>query len=117
VSKRNVSFNSGKFSRRSKTAGRSVPSVTDRFSAIVRDVSSDGKGVVEAPDGQVLFVAGVWPGEELQLTRKRTGRDGQRSRRRDFRGFTKPDTATMRITQLRRLWWLSMDVCGLRRSS
>jgi 23S rRNA (uracil1939-C5)-methyltransferase len=75
VSKRNVSFNSGKFSRRSKTAGRSVPSVTDRFSAIVRDVNSDGKGVVEAPDGQVLFVAGVWPGEELQLTRKRTGRE------------------------------------------
>ena len=49
--------------------------MTDRFSAIVRDVNSDGKGVVEAPDGQVLFVAGVWPGEELQLTRKRTGRE------------------------------------------
>ena len=75
MSKRNVRFNSGKSSQRSKTAGRSVPSVTDSFSAIVRDVSSDGKGVVEAPDGQVLFVTGVWPGEALQLTRKRTGRD------------------------------------------
>ena len=75
MSKRNVSFNSGKFSKRKKAAGRSVPSVTDSFSATVRDVSSDGKGVVEAPDGQVLFVVGVWPGEELQLTRKRTGRE------------------------------------------
>lgn len=75
MSKRNVRFNSGKISRRSKTAGSAVPSVTDSFSAVVRDVSSDGKGVVEAPDGQVLFVAGVWPGEALQLTRKRTGRD------------------------------------------
>ena len=75
MSKRNVSFKSGKFSRRSKTAGRSTPLVTDSFSATVRDVSSDGKGVIEAPDGQVLFVPGVWPGEALQLTRKRTGRD------------------------------------------
>jgi len=75
VSKRNVRFNSGKLSRRSKTAGRAVPSVADSFSATVRDVSSDGKGIIEAPDGQVLFVAGVWPGEVLQLTRKRTGRD------------------------------------------
>jgi 23S rRNA (uracil1939-C5)-methyltransferase len=49
--------------------------VADSFSATVRDVSSDGKGIIEAPDGQVLFVAGVWPGEVLQLTRKRTGRD------------------------------------------
>ncbi|MBT5557291.1 MAG: class I SAM-dependent RNA methyltransferase [Halieaceae bacterium] len=75
MSKRNVRFNSGKLSRRSKTAGRAVPSVADSFSATVRDVSSDGKGIIEAPDGQVLFVAGVWPGEVLQLTRKRTGRD------------------------------------------
>lgn len=30
------------------------------FTGIVRDLSSNGRGVVEAPDGQVVFVVGAW---------------------------------------------------------
>ena len=46
----------------------------DRFTGVVRDLSSDGRGVVEAPDGQVIFVAGVWPGGEVKIERSRRGK-------------------------------------------
>jgi len=38
--------------------------VNDIFTASVRDLSSDGNGVVEHRSGQIFFVPGVWPGEE-----------------------------------------------------
>jgi 23S rRNA (uracil1939-C5)-methyltransferase len=41
---------------------------------VVRDLSSDGRGVIEAPDGQILFVSGVWPGEEVEIKRSRRGK-------------------------------------------
>ncbi|PLW82369.1 class I SAM-dependent RNA methyltransferase [Kineobactrum sediminis] len=40
-----------------------MPSVNERFTATVRDVSTDGRGIIEHPQGQVFFAAGVWPGE------------------------------------------------------
>jgi len=48
--------------------------VKDSFTGIVRDLSSDGRGVVKAPDGQVVFVAGVWQGEEVEIERLRQGK-------------------------------------------
>ncbi|MFA5630035.1 MAG: class I SAM-dependent RNA methyltransferase [Porticoccaceae bacterium] len=41
-----------------------MPAVNDIFTASVRDLSSDGNGVVEHRSGQIFFVPGVWPGEE-----------------------------------------------------
>ena len=41
---------------------------------MVRDLSTDGRGVVQAPDGQVVFVAGVWQGEEVEIERSRRGK-------------------------------------------
>ena len=65
--------------RRLKThrasSSRAVRSaIDDRFVAIVRDLNSDGRGVVEAPDGQVLFITGAWPGEEVEVKRRRQGK-------------------------------------------
>ena len=37
------------------------------FMGVVRDLTSDGLGVVEHPDGRVFFVAGVWPGETVEV--------------------------------------------------
>ncbi|MBY0383820.1 class I SAM-dependent RNA methyltransferase [bacterium] len=34
------------------------------FSGRIRDVSSEGHGVVDHPDGRVFFVPGTWPGDE-----------------------------------------------------
>ena len=48
--------------------------VKDSFAGIVRDLSTDGRGVIQAPDGQVVFVAGVWQGEEVELERLRQGK-------------------------------------------
>ena len=48
--------------------------VKDSFAGIVRDLSADGRGVVQAPDGQVVFVAGVWQGEEVEIERLRQGK-------------------------------------------
>ncbi len=48
--------------------------VKDSFAGIVRDLSTDGRGVVQAPDGQVVFVAGIWQGEEVEIERSRRGR-------------------------------------------
>ena len=54
-----------------------MPAINDVFIASVRDLSSDGSGIVEHGNGQVFFVPGVWPGEqgEFQVTgfRKRFG--------------------------------------------
>ena len=48
--------------------------VKDSFTGIVRDLSSDGRGVIEAPNGQVVFVSRVWQGEEVEIERLRQGK-------------------------------------------
>ena len=48
--------------------------VKDSFAGIIRDLSTDGRGVVQAPDGQVVFVAGVWQGDEVEIERLRQGK-------------------------------------------
>lgn len=50
-----------------------VPAKTDEFELVVRDLTSDGRGVGEAPDGQVVFVAGVWQDERVRVRRTRQG--------------------------------------------
>lgn len=50
-----------------------LPAKTDEFELIVRDLTSDGRGVGEAPDGQVVFVSGVWQGERVRVRRTRQG--------------------------------------------
>ena len=45
----------------------------DEFEATIRDLASDGRGVAEAPDGQVLFITGAWQGERVQVRRTRQG--------------------------------------------
>lgn len=39
------------------------PAVGEIFSAEVRDLTSEGSGVVSHPSGRTFFVDGVWPGE------------------------------------------------------
>lgn len=39
------------------------PGRGSRFEAEVRDLASDGQGVLLHPDGRVFFAPGVWPGE------------------------------------------------------
>jgi len=56
---------------RPRTQRAPTPALKDRFTGIVRDVSADGRGVVQAPDGQVVFVAGVWQGEKVEIERLR----------------------------------------------
>ena len=48
--------------------------VKDSFAGIVRDLSTDGRGVVQAPDGQVVFVACISQGEEVEIERSRRGK-------------------------------------------
>ena len=54
-----------------------MPRLHELFTARVRDLASDGSGIVPHPDGQVFFVPGVWPGEFAQFRvsgfRKRHG--------------------------------------------
>lgn len=69
VSRRRVQLN------RKTTARVSTPASTDRFVGTVRDLSSDGRGVVEAPDGQIVFVSGAWVGEEVVVLRTRRGKE------------------------------------------
>ena len=52
----------------------STPVLRDRFTGVVRDLSTDGRGVVQAPDGQVVFVTGVWQGEKGEIERSRRGK-------------------------------------------
>ena len=40
-----------------------IPKVGDIFEAEVRDLASDGRGVVAHPSNRTFFVSGVWPGE------------------------------------------------------
>lgn len=47
--------------------------LVDEFETTIRDLASDGRGVAEAPDGQVLFVTGAWQGERVQVRRTRQG--------------------------------------------
>ena len=54
--------------------GPSATVVKDYFTGVVRDLSTDGRGVVQAPDGQVVFVAGVWQGEKVEIERSRRGK-------------------------------------------
>lgn len=44
-----------------------MPAINEQFTATVRDLGTDGSGIVEHPDGQVFFVAGVWPGETARF--------------------------------------------------
>ncbi len=44
------------------------------FEGTVRDIASDGRGVVLHPDGRAFFVAGAWLGERVLVTP--TGRKG-----------------------------------------
>ena len=37
--------------------------ITEQFNGEVRDLASDGRGIVRHENGQVFFVDGVWPGE------------------------------------------------------
>ena len=68
LSRRKVKIN------RPRTQRAPTPALKDRFPGIVRDVSADGRGVVQAPDGQVVFVAGVWQGEKVEIERLREGK-------------------------------------------
>jgi 23S rRNA (uracil1939-C5)-methyltransferase len=68
LSRRKVKIN------RSDASRLSIPVLKDRFTGLVRDLSTDGRGVVQAPDGQVVFVAGVWQGEEVEIERSRRGK-------------------------------------------
>lgn len=38
--------------------------VGSRFEGSVRGLSTEGRGIVEHPEGRVIFVPGVWPGDE-----------------------------------------------------
>ena len=67
MSRRKLKINTPRASRLSTQVRK------DRFAGVVRDLSSDGRGVVEAPDGQVVFVAGVWQDEEVEIERLRQG--------------------------------------------
>lgn len=49
------------------------PKSVDEFKLVIRDLASDGRGVGEAPDGQVVFVAGAWREERVHVRRMRQG--------------------------------------------
>src|SRR5690606_6236211 len=41
-----------------------VPPAGEIFTATVRDLASDGRGIASHPGGLTVFVPGVWPGEQ-----------------------------------------------------
>ncbi len=43
---------------------------SDSFIATVRDLASDGRGIVSHPNGLTVFVPGVWVGEECRVVLK-----------------------------------------------
>ena len=45
----------------------------DDFEMVIRDLTSDGRGVGEAPDGQVVFVVDAWVDERVHVRRTRQG--------------------------------------------
>ena len=55
-------------SRRRKAAQR-----VDEVELVIRDLTSNGQGVGEAPDGQVVFVGGAWLNEHVLVRRTRHG--------------------------------------------
>ena len=50
-----------------------MPARVDEFELVIRDLASDGRGVGEAPDGQVVFVGGAWVSERVYVRRTRQG--------------------------------------------
>ena len=55
-------------SRRRKAAQR-----VDEVELVIRDLTSNGQGVGEAPDGQIVFVGGAWLNERVLVRRTRHG--------------------------------------------
>jgi len=45
----------------------STPKKGATFTALVRDLASDGRGILSHPDGLTVFVPGVWLGEECRV--------------------------------------------------
>jgi len=67
VSSRRVKF-------KSAVSGQRKPSQrVDDFEIVIRDLTSDGRGVGEAPDGQIVFVVGAWVSERVHVRRTRQG--------------------------------------------
>lgn len=67
MSSRRVQFKSAVSGQR-----KSLQRVDD-FEVLIRDLTSDGRGVGEAPDGQVVFVGGAWVNERVLVRRTRQG--------------------------------------------
>jgi 23S rRNA (uracil1939-C5)-methyltransferase len=44
-----------------------TPKKGSTFVTTVRDLASDGRGILSHPDGLTIFVPGVWPGEECRV--------------------------------------------------
>jgi len=61
--------------RRKVPASTSLNNRSSSFTGHVRDLASDGRGVVTAPDGKVFLVAGAWLGEVVEVSP--TGGKGQ----------------------------------------
>ena len=61
MSSRRVKFKSAASGQR-KSSQR-----IDDFEMVIRDLTSDGRGVGEAPDGQVVFVGGAWVDERVHV--------------------------------------------------
>lgn len=40
--------------------------ISERFTGTVRGLTSEGSGVVDHPSGRAVFVAGAWPGEQVE---------------------------------------------------
>ena len=67
MSSRRVKFKSAASGQR-KSSQR-----IDDFEMVIRDLTSNGQGVGEAPDGQVVFVGGAWLNERVLVRRTRQG--------------------------------------------
>lgn len=50
-----------------KKVRSATPKKGEIFSATVRDLASDGRGIVAHPSGLTVFVSGVWPGESADF--------------------------------------------------
>lgn len=72
MSSRRVNIKSLGRGQRLVSAQKVSPKI-DEFELVIRDLASDGRGVGEAPDGQVVFVAGAWREERVHVRRTRQG--------------------------------------------
>ena len=72
MSSRRVNIKSLGRGQRLASAQKVSPKI-DEFEVVIRDLASDGRGVGEAPDGQVVFVAGAWRKERVHVRRTRQG--------------------------------------------